>query len=343
MKKALCYGPLDLRIVDVPERDPGPGEVKAKMLLTTLTTANTRLYTGPLVADLQYPVTLSYTGIAEVTEVGEGVTSFRPGDRVYPNWYRACGHCPMCRADRMVACVNVPERGHNMLIGEQHESALQESIVFPADRLWYVPKHVPIETAALVGGLAVSLQAISFLGPEPGDWVLIVGAGPIGWGAIQHAALRSARIIAVDVKPDRLEQAKRFGAEVTIDANAQNVKEVVRGAVGGLPYFVAETSGTAPGSQTAFDCAARGAKIACVGVTGNELTQHQLINKGLTVKGIGGGIGQQKVIDLIAVGKLDLAPCITHRYPFSQLREAFERRRTDPEAIRVAIEVDRWE
>src|SRR5262245_14484780 len=142
MKKALVFGPRDLRIVDLPERDPGPGEVKARMLLTTLTTANLRIYEGPLVADLKYPTTLSYTGVAEVVATGSGVTRFKPGDRVYPNWYKACLQCGPCRADRMVACENVPEGTHNMMLGESYESALQESIIFPQERLWYVAPSV---------------------------------------------------------------------------------------------------------------------------------------------------------------------------------------------------------
>jgi threonine dehydrogenase-like Zn-dependent dehydrogenase len=205
--------------------------------------------------------------------------------------------------------------------------------------MWYMPKHVPLESAALVGGLAVSMQAATFLDPEPGDTVLVVGAGPIGWGVIQHSKLRGANVVAVDVKPDRLEQARKFKADVVLDANSDGLQEAIREACGGPPLFVAECSGVTEGSKTAFEAAGRGARIATVGVTANPISQHYLILKGLTVAGIGGGIKQQRCIDLLAAGKLDLGPCITHHYPFSQLKEAFERKRTDPEAVRIAIDV----
>ncbi len=306
------------------------------MLLTTLTTANLRLYQGPLVADLRYPVTLSYTGIARVESVGPGVAGLAPGDHVYPNWYRACGHCSMCRADRMVGCENVPESGHNMLIGEQYESGLQDYVVLPEDRLWRVPNHVPLESAALIGALGVSLQATLALRPGPGDTLLVVGAGPIGWGILQHAKLRGARVVMVDVRQERLVQATIYGADATV-LSAGDGEAAVVDACGGPPLFVADASGTVEGSRLAFSVAARGASVAAVGVTTNSLSQHFLILKGLTVYGIGGALRHQRVIELLAVGKLDMAAAITHRYHFSGLTEAFERMRTDPEAVRIAI------
>ena len=293
------------------------------MLLTTLTTANLRLYQGPLVADLRYPVTLSYTGIARVDSVGPGVVGLAPGDHVYPNWYRACGHCSMCRADRMVGCENVPESGHNMLIGEQYESGLQDYVVLPQDRLWRVPHHVPLESAALIGALGVSLQATSALQPGPGDTLLVVGAGPIGWGILQHAKLRGARVVVVDVREDRLDQARSYGADVTLLA-AGDARAAVVKACGAPPLLVADASGTVEGSQLAFSAAARGGTIAVIGVTTNPITQHFLIHKGLTVHGIGGATGHRRVIDLLAAGRLDLSSAITHRYQFSSLKEAFE-------------------
>jgi len=370
MKKALCFGPRDVRIVDVPERDPGPGEVRSRMMLTTLTTANVRLYQGPLVGGLKYPVTLSYTGVGIVESVGAGVTRFKPGDHVYPNWYHACGECAMCRADRMVACLNMKETDHNMMVGEQYESALQDYTIFPEKRLWPVPSHVPHDKACMTGFLSVAMQAITVLDPEPGDTVLITGAGPIGWGITQHAKLRGARVVICDVKADRLAQAAAYGADATIDVSkfmpegeapsasgslaspdatterhldAAGLKQAIVEASGGPPLLVAEATGTAEGSKAAFDAAGRGARLAVIGVTTNPITQHFLILKGLTVSGIGGAIKVQRTIDLIAAGKLDLSQAISHRYPFSQLQDALERKRTDPEANLVAVDVARWE
>lgn len=339
MKKALCYGQLDLRIVDLPERSPGPGEVKARMLVTSLTTANIRLYRGPLVADLKYPVTLSYTGTAEVMEVGAGVTRFKPGDLVYPNFYRACGKCRWCLADKMVACEEMPIGAHNMMVGEQYESGLQEYVIFPEDRMRPVPAGTPPEAAAMTGFLSVGMQAISVLDPQAGDTLFVMGAGPIGWCCTLLGRLRGARVVITDIRQDRLELARKFGADVTIDANRPDLREAIVEACGGEPLLLVEATGVEEGSRMVFDVAGRGAHVAVVGVTQHAISQHFLILKGLTVSGIGGAVKVQEVIDLIGAGKLDLRPAISHRFPFSQLKEAFEFKRTSPDADLVAIDM----
>jgi threonine dehydrogenase-like Zn-dependent dehydrogenase len=107
--------------------------------------------------------------------------------------------------------------------------------------------------------------------------------------------------------------------------------------------YVAEATGTAEGSKTAFDAVGRGGRVAVVGVTTNPVTQHFLILKGLTVYGNGGGIKFERTIELIAAGKLDLSAAISHRYPFSRLKDALERKRTDPEAMLVAVDVAQWD
>jgi threonine dehydrogenase-like Zn-dependent dehydrogenase len=339
MKKALCYGPRDLRIVAAPERSPGPGEVKADMLVTTLTTANLRLYQGPLVADLQYPVTLSYTGTARVSEVGAGVSQFRVGDLVYPKFYRACLHCRWCLADKMVACEQMPLGAHNMMVGEQYESALQEYVVFPEERFFPVPAGTPPDAAAMTGFLSVGMQAISTLAPGPDDTVFVMGAGPIGWCCTQIARLRGARVVITDIRADRLELARQFGAAATVDANRPDLRTAIVEACGGEPLLVVEATGTEAGSKMVFDVAGRGAYAAVVGVTNNAITQHFLILKGMTVSGIGGAVKVQEVIDLIGAGKLDLRPAISHRFPFGQLKDAFEFKRASPEAHLVAIDI----
>jgi L-iditol 2-dehydrogenase len=339
MKKALCYGPQDLRIVDVPDRAPGPGEVKARMLVTSLTTANIRLYQGPLVADLKYPVTLSYTGTAQVSEIGPGATRFQPGELVYPNFYRSCGHCRWCRADKMFACEYLPLGAHNMMVGEQYESGLQEYVLFPEERFRPVPAGTPPEAAAMAGFFSVAMQAISALDPRPDDTLFVMGAGPIGWCCTQLARLRGTRVVITDIRADRLELARQFGAAATLDANQPDLRAAIVEACGGEPLLLVEATGVEAGSRMIFDVAARGARIAVVGVTQHAISQHFLILKGLTVSGIGGAVKVQEVIDLIGAGKLDLRPAISHRFPLSRLKEAFEFKRTSPDANLVAIDM----
>lgn len=340
MKKALVYAPTDLRIVDLPERDPGPGEVKVNMILSTLTTANVRIYQGPLLADLKYPATLSYTGVGEVAETGSGVTKFKPGDLVYPNFYRACLKCRWCKADKYVACENVALGEHNMMVGEKYESGLQESIIFPEERFYPIPAGTPLEKVALTGFLSVAMQAITAIQPDDKETLFINGAGPLGWCSTQLAKLTNTKVVISEVRPTRMERARILGADVVIDATKPDAKEQVMEACGGAPLKLIEASGTREGSAFTFDVAGRGAHIAVIGVTDNPITQHFFIMKGLRVDGIGGAIKVQETINLIAAGKIDISSAISHRFPFSKLKEAFELKRSTPEVELVAIYMD---
>ncbi|GIW05563.1 MAG: alcohol dehydrogenase [Dehalococcoidia bacterium] len=340
LKKALAFGPRDVRLVDLAPRTPGPGEVRARMLMTTLTTANVRLYTGPLMADVQYPVTLSYTGVAEVAEVGRGVTRVRPGDLVYPNFYRACLRCRFCRADRMVACEQVPLGAHNMMIGEAYESALQSEIVLGEERMNLVPAGTPLEAAAMTGFFSVAMQAIVAVEPDDRDPLFVNGAGPIGWCATQLAKLHGSRVVIAEVLPARMERARQFGADVVIDARQPDARQQVVEACGGAPLKIVEATGTAEGSALAFDVAGRGARIAAVGVSQHPITQTFIVLKGLRIDGIGGAIRVPEVIRLIAEGKIDISASITHRFPLARLVDALELKRTSPEAELVAVYID---
>lgn len=340
MKKALAYGPCDIAFVEIPERTLAANEARAKVLLTTLTTANVRLYQGPLVADLKYPVTLSYTAVCEVTEVGSEVVDLAPGDRVFPNFYRACLECDMCRADRMVACRKMPLGAHNMMVGEQYESGLQEEIVMPARRFRRIPPGASIEAAAMAGYASVAMQAVTNLSPQPWDTVAITGAGMVGLCALQLCKLFGAKVVSADILPERLELARQFGADAAVDVSGEGGAERVIDACGGPAMKVIELTGQAEGSKLAYDVAGRGASLSVVGVTQAPVTQHYLILKGLTVTGIGGAVKVDETLRLIADGRLDMSPLITHRFPFSQLKDAFELKRSTPTAGLAAIYVD---
>jgi threonine dehydrogenase-like Zn-dependent dehydrogenase len=340
VKKALGYGPRDLRLVDLPERRPAPGEASARMLLSTLTTANLRLYLGNYLADIKPPVTLSYTGVGQVEEVGDGVTGIAPGDLVYPNFYRSCNECRQCKADRAYACERLPYRGHNMMVGEQYESGLQEQIVLPAWRLRKVPKGTKVDAAALIGFASVSMHGVSEIDPPAGETVFISGAGPIGWGALQIAKMRGCRVVMTEIKPDRRKIAEEMGADAVVDASASNLVDACIEACGGRPYYLVEATGVEAGSRLIFDLCAKGARIAVIGVTTHPITQHDLINQGLSIFGIGGGTKLPEVIELVGAGKIDLSAAISHRFPLSQLREAFEFKISQPEARLVAVDIN---
>lgn len=336
MKKVLVYGPRDLRIEEFPERSPGPGEVKAKMLFSTLTTANVHRYTLPP-REGGYPITISYTGSARVIELGDGVTTHKVGDLVYPNFYRSCGHCEACEDDRISHCEKLTPGQMQMMVSPEEESGLQDYVIFPAWRMRRVAPEASVENVALIGFASVAVHAVEELNLQDGETVLINGAGPIGWAAIQAARNKGCRVVATEIDPARAALAERFGAAVVVDGNAPDAAEQVRIACGSDPVRIVEATGTMEGSTLAFAVAGRGAHMSIVGTASYPIQQPEVVISGLTLHGIAGGSNFDETIDLIGRGVIDTTASISHRFPFDQVKEAIDFKTDHKEAQLVGV------
>ena len=150
-----------------------------------------------------YPITISYTGSARVIEVGDGVITHKVGDLVYPNFYRSCGHCEACQDDRISHCEKLTPGQMQMMVSPEEESGLQDYVIFRAWRMRRVAPEASIENVALIGFASVAVHAVEELNLENGETVLINGAGPIGWAAIQAARNKGCRVVATEIDPAR--------------------------------------------------------------------------------------------------------------------------------------------
>ncbi len=249
----MFHGPGDLRLEDVSEEEPAPGEIAVEVRAAA--TCGTDLKSYRRGHPKLFPVLPSRFGhefAGVVTATGDGVTAFAVGDRVVSANTAPCGHCWACTLGRQSLCENL----------EFLNGAFAEQVVVPkaiVERNTYlIPESLPFAAAAPLEPLATVVHGMAETGIELGDTVVVHGAGPIGLMFVRLATLRGANVISVDLSPWRLGQAERAGAVSTLDISGAGSSEEV----------VATIKRATPG--------ARGADV-CIEAVGLPATWEQAV------------------------------------------------------------------
>lgn len=229
MRAWIFHGPGDLRLTDVEEQRPGPGEVAVEIKAAATCGTDLKSYRrGHPTLFPELPARFGHEFAGIVTEVGEGVTAFAPGQRVVAANTCPCGSCWACTIGRESLCENL----------QYLNGAFAEQIVIPraiVERNTYqIPDTLPFEAAAPLEPLATVVHGMNDSGIALGDTVVVNGAGPIGQMYIRLAQLRGATVISADMSAGRLQQASEAGADAVVDLTgiesvedrAQAIREV---------------------------------------------------------------------------------------------------------------------
>ena len=225
MKAAIFYAPKDLRIEEVPDPVAGPGELVVD--IGAATTCGTDLKSYMRGHPAIFPVLPSRFGhefAGVVSEVGEGVTTFKIGDHVVCGNTAPCGNCFYCSIDRQSLCENL-----FFLHGAFAERILVPAII-ASKNTYKLPHSVPFAEAAIVEPLACVVHGIDVAPIRVGDTIVVNGAGSIGLMFTRLATLRGASVISTDLSDERLAVARQMGAVETINVRnfADPVAEVRR-------------------------------------------------------------------------------------------------------------------
>ena len=289
MRASVYHGAHDVRVEDVPEPQRGEGEVLLRVLRSGMCgTDATEWASGPTMfpVDRTHPVTahsgpmvLGHEFVGEVLEAPPG-GGFAVGDVVASGAGISCGECERCREGRTNLCTRYYTLGLNTAGG------MAERVSVPERVLARVPSSMSVDRAGLAQPMAVGLHAARRSGVQPGDRVVLIGAGAIG--SFVLAGLRSladADVTVVDFPGSRLDRASRLGATRTVDAGP-GVDERVREAVGGAAIdVVIEASGAPAQLNTAIDLVRPGGTILQVGLpaTQQEVNVHALVMREISV------------------------------------------------------------
>ena len=321
MKAGLLFGPGDLRVVEAPMPEAGPDDAILRIVRFApygTDIATWRNAGGRYVA--AYPTGFGADIAGVVTAVGANVTSVKAGARVSALALGHCGRCANCRTGRTNLCLDPAFRMPPRMAVAQQFARLQ------ARQLARLPDSVSFDDAAMLAGIVDALNAWEKMQPEIGETVAIVGVGAMGWGAIATAKALGHPVIAIGGTGARAELARKCGADhvVPIGAHDEDVSaKVVAIAPGGVGAIM-ETSATDWGVRQAFRIAAPGARIVTTGAPGAiPASGWEMVGKELAVFGSRAGHNQEGALRLVAAGKIDLKPTITHRMGLANLPKAF--------------------
>jgi alcohol dehydrogenase len=272
---------------------------------------------------------LGHEAVGTVEEVGAAVTTVAPGDRVLVSCISACGRCRFCREGRYGQCLG----GGGWILGHNIDGTQAERVRVPfCDTSTYpIPAGVTDEEFLMLADILPTAYEVGVLNGSvsPGDVVAIVGAGPIGLSAILGSLLFSpSHVIAIDLADTRLEAAKSFGADVTVNNSREDAAAIVRSLTGGLGADVAiEAVGTPATFELATELVRPGGHVANIGVHGQPATLHleTLWTRDVTITtGLVDTYSTSTLSRLIATHQLDGKRFATHHYGFDDFMEAYD-------------------
>jgi alcohol dehydrogenase len=272
---------------------------------------------------------LGHEAVGTIEEVGNAVRNFKAGDRVLVSCISACGKCRFCRESRFGQCLD----GGGWILGHNIDGTQAEKVRVPfVDTSAYpVPASIADEEFLMLADILPTAYEVGVLngGVSPGDVVAIVGAGPIGLSAITGALLFSpSHIIAIDLADSRLEAAKQFGADVTVNNSTEDPGAIVRELTDGLGADVAvEAVGLPATFELATELIRPGGHVANIGVHGKPATLHleTLWTRDVTITtGLVDTYSTPTLARLMATGQLKAARFATHHFGFDEFIEAYD-------------------
>jgi alcohol dehydrogenase len=288
---------------------------------------------------------LGHEAVGTVEQVGAGVKNVKVGDHVLVSCITACGSCRYCREGMYGQCLG----GGGWILGHKINGTQAEKVRVPfADTSTYiVPEGVSDEEVLMLADILPTGYEVGVLNGavRPGDTVAVVGSGPIGLAAIMGAKLFSpAHVVAIDLADSRLEAAKRFGADVVVNASKEDAVAVVKELTGGLG---ADTAIEAVGVPASFEQCAElirpGGRVANVGVHGAPASLHleDLWIKNVTITtGLVDTYSTPTLLRLVTSRQLESAKFVTHHFALEQFMKAYDvfARAADTSALKVVLQ-----
>ena len=279
-----------------------------------------------------YPRILGHELGVEVLELGGsafasyGATGpaegFGPGGYCAVEPYLNCGACIACRQGKPNCCVRLS------VLGVHVDGGMRETLIVPIRKL-HPSKNLTLDQLALVETLAIGCHAVDRAGLIEKEFVLVLGAGPIGLGVVQFAIEAGAQVIVLDINAQRLEFCRnRLSVPYTIDASRENVLEtLVEITAGDLPTAIFDATGNGRSMASAFEYPGNGGRLIFVGlfqgdVTFNDPNFHRRELMILASRNARPA-DFSRIISLIEAKRIDTSPWITHRAPLSDVVTEF--------------------
>jgi alcohol dehydrogenase len=338
MRAIRLEEPGRFQTIDIPEpARPLAGEALVRVHRVGICGTDISGYLGKM-PFFSYPRIPGHELGVEVVAVGDGVSNVTPGDKCSVEPYMNCGNCHACRKGASNCCANLK------VLGVMTDGGLCDRFVLPARKL-HPSKTLSCDQLALVETLAIGCHAVDRSALAKSENCLVIGAGPIGLASIVFAKLTGAKIIVLDMNPQRLDFCKRImGVDETLLPGEHLDQDLRHVTDGSLPDVVIDATGSNVSMSNAFGYVAPTGRLVYVGITTKEVTfKHTVFHRPEgTLLCSRNALPKDfsRIIHLIETGKIDTRPWITHRTAFANLAAEFESF-TKPETgvIKAIVEV----
>ena len=329
MKALVYHGPGERGWDTVP--DPtmiDPTDAIVRIDTTTICGTDLHILKGD-VPETTPGTILGHEAVGTVQEVGAGVSTVKPGDRVLLSCISACGRCPFCKQGHYGLCVG----GGGWIFGHTIDGVQAEyaRVPFVDNSVYKIPDGLSDEQVLFLADILPTSFEVGVLNGKvaPGDVVAIVGAGPIGLAAILTARLYTpGRIIAIDLADSRLAGAERFGADTIINSSREDPVAKVMELTDGLGADAAfEAVGVPETFELCTDLIRPGGRVANIGVHGQcaHLHLEKLWIRDVTITtGLVDTFSIPQLLRLIASGRLDPSLFATHHFALEDAMSAYD-------------------
>jgi len=287
----------------------------------------------------QYPRVLGHELAAEVVEVGDAV-DFKTGEAVTIIPYVHCGKCIACRNGKTNCCASMRVCGVHSDGGMAEYFSVPSELLLHGDGLTY-------DQLALIEPLAIGAHGVRRAEVSPGEFVLVIGAGPIGLGTMQYALLAGAQVIAMDVNTARLKFCKEtLGVTHVVNASTDGVMEDLKAIThGDMPTVVIDATGSLRAINEGFNYLAHGGRYVLIGLQKGDISfNHPEFHKREATLMSSRNATKQDfvyVTNSLRSGTVDPMKLITHRVKFDKVATEFEKwLRPEEGVIKAMVEFD---
>ncbi|EKM0370743.1 alcohol dehydrogenase AdhP [Cronobacter turicensis] len=336
MKAAVvkAFGqPLEIQEVLVPEVTPG--KVLVKIVATGVCHTDLHAAEGDWPVKPNPPFIPGHEGVGHVVAVGQGVTHIKEGDRVGVPWlYSACGHCEHCLSGWETLCHGQQNSGYSV------NGTFAEYCLADANYVGILPDNVEFTSIApiLCAGVTV-YKGLKMTDTKPGDWVVISGIGGLGHLAIQYANAMGLNVAAVDIDKDKLEFAKRLGAQVVANALEVDPGSYFHDTFGGA-HGVLVTAVSPKAFAQATTMMRRGGTMVLNGLPPGkfDLSIFDMVLDGTTVRGsiVGTRKDLQEALDFAGHNKVAAEIAVE---PLENINDIFDRMRNGKITGRIVVDM----
>ncbi len=347
MRAVVLHGWNDVRLEDVPVPTPGPGEVLCRIRACAICGTDARLITGGAARTFKgtFPHIFGHEWSGEVAAIPEGVEGVAVGDRVAGEVTKGCRTCPACKSGRYQLCEHSGklEKGYRMH-GFNLPGIFAQYVAYLPEMLSPLPDHVSFEEGALGSVFSQALHGVKIGACQPGETAFVIGPGAIGLLILQTVKRQGAARVLIAGRGERLDMARKLGADIAIDISSDDPATAVLEATGGQGVDVVyECAGKQPAIEAAVRSVKKGGRVVLIGVRGQEEgipfnVDHVVLNQ-ISLLGMRGSPNLLAgAIALIASGQVNVKQLIAEEFPLERFQDAMDfYARRERGAVRVIL------